>query len=270
MKCEKNDLVVDWLNGELSEKEAGAFEAHLKDCAACRQELKEAQAIFSNMQVMKIPEPSPEMESRFSGLLRSYKQQVNKPSSWTSTAEKIREQLSFQPGFRLAYSIVLLVAGVLIGYFLFNKSANDNSQEQLTILSNKVEDMRQTMILSLLGNPSPGERLRAVSYAEESTTIDQRMIDALFTTLNEDPNVNVRLVTLDVLETYGKDAQVRQKLVQSIALQESPLMQSALADVMLRFREKKAVNSLKSLLKNEKLSEPVKKKIEKAIQTLKA
>lgn len=269
MKCDnKNSRVLHWLNNELSEKDRLAFEAHLKDCAACQQELREAQAIFDKMEAVTVPVPSSNMETRFLDLLQSYKQSANKPSFWKSVQETIRSQLSSQPGFRLAYSIILLVTGTIAGYFLFHQPVNNNTQEQLSVLSNKVEDMRQTMILSLLDNPSPGERMRAISYAEEAGTVNEHVIEALFITLNEDPNVNVRLATLDALAGYGKNPQVRKKLVQSIPLQESPLVQAALADIMLRLREKASINSFKSLLGKQKISTPVKDKIEKTIQIL--
>ena len=266
MNCEKSNLVLDWLGNELSDKEHEAFGAHLKDCADCQQQLNEAQTIFSKIP-FDVPKPSADMEIRFSALLGSYKEQNTKPFFLNSTIERLRDMRSFHPGIRLAFGVVLVLAGIGIGYIFFHDAADSRSQMQLDILSNKVDDMRQTMILALLNNPSPGERLRAVSYVEESA-VNKLVIDALFTTLNEDPNVNVRLVTLDALMVYSNNPLVRQKLVQSIGLQESPLMQAALADVMLGLREKKALVPLRSLLEREELSNPIREKIQTTIQTL--
>ena len=43
------------------------------------------------------------------------------------------------------------------------------------------------------------ERIRGVSYASEISTINKNVLDALLSTLNNDPNSNVRLMTLDAL-----------------------------------------------------------------------
>jgi len=94
------------------------------------------------------------------------------------------------------------------------------------------------------------------------------VIGALFTTLNGDPNVNVRLATLDALVKLADEPKVREGLVRCIDLQESPLMQSAIADAMVKLQEKSSVMSLKKLLGKKGLNQMVKTNIEKSIQKL--
>ena len=124
------------------------------------------------------------------------------------------------------------------------------------------------MMLSLLQNPSASQRILAVGYTEEISTVNNKVIDALLTTLNEDPNVNVRLMTLEALVKYSEAPRVREGLVQSISLQESPLLQSAIADVMVKLQEKKSVQSLQKLLHKKDLNQMVKLKIEQSIHKL--
>ena len=128
--------------------------------------------------------------------------------------------------------------------------------------------MRQMMMLSLLENPSASERLRAVSYTEEISNVNAQVTDALLRTLNEDPNINVRLVTLEALIKYSGQHKVREELIRSIANQESPIVQSALADIMIRLQEKRSVSAFKHLLENTRNDNPVKPKIEKTITQL--
>jgi hypothetical protein len=92
--------------------------------------------------------------------------------------------------------------------------------------------------------------------------------EALLTTLNNDPNVNVRLVTLDALVRFARDPLVREGLIKSIAQQDSPLMQSAIADVMVKLQEKGSVQSLQELLRKKDINEMVRKKIEQSIHRL--
>jgi hypothetical protein len=139
---------------------------------------------------------------------------------------------------------------------------------QVQALSGQLREMRQMMMLSLLQNPSASERMRAASYASESRTISPDILAALLTTLNNDPNVNVRLTTLDALTQYARNAAVREGLIQSILQQDSPLMQAALADVMLKLQEKRAVPSFKKLLQEKGLNDMVRSRIEQVITRL--
>jgi HEAT repeat protein len=122
--------------------------------------------------------------------------------------------------------------------------------------------------ISLLQDPSASQRMRAVAYTEEITNVDLKVIDALLTTLNEDPNVNVRLATLEALTRLASDPRVREGLVHSIEHQDSPIMQSAIADVMVKLQEKRSVKSLQRLLNKKDINEGVKMSIEKSIQKL--
>jgi HEAT repeat protein len=123
-------------------------------------------------------------------------------------------------------------------------------------------------MLSLLQDPSASQRIRAVSYTEDINSANSKVTDALFTTLNEDPNVNVRLATLEALAKMARDPKVREGLVRSIDLQESPVMQSAIADIMVKLQEKSSVESLRKLLNKKNLNQMVKTKIENSIQKL--
>jgi len=94
------------------------------------------------------------------------------------------------------------------------------------------------------------------------------VIDALLATLNNDPNVNVRLSTLDALTQLAGYPEVREGLVKSISQQDSPVMQSAIADVMLKLQEKRSVKPLKQLLKQKGLDHGVRDKIKETINNL--
>jgi hypothetical protein len=146
--------------------------------------------------------------------------------------------------------------------------ADAATASQVQALSEQLREMRQMMMLSLLQNPSASQRMRAASYASESRTISPDILSALLTTLNNDPNVNVRLTTLDALTLYARNAAVREGLIQSILQQDSPLMQAALADVMLKLQEKRSVPSFKKLLQDKGLNEMVRSRIEQVITHL--
>jgi hypothetical protein len=98
--------------------------------------------------------------------------------------------------------------------------------------------------------------------------VSARITNALFATLNQDENVNVRLAALDALKVYSRDSLVRSKLIESIAVQDSPLVQIALAELMVSIQEKKSVDALKQLLQSDKTAKEVKTKISESIEVL--
>jgi HEAT repeat protein len=98
--------------------------------------------------------------------------------------------------------------------------------------------------------------------------VDEKVIQALLQTLNNDPNINVRLVTVETLRQFADEPQVREGLIQSITRQESPLVQIALADVMVGLQEKRSVKQLQRLLEQENLDETVKIKIKETVKVL--
>jgi HEAT repeat protein len=146
--------------------------------------------------------------------------------------------------------------------------SSSSTESRLEALSAQLHEMREMVMLSLLQNPSASERMRAVSYTSGARNVNPNIATALLMTLNNDPNVNVRLTTLEALTHFAKDPVVREGLVQSILHQESPLVQAALADVMLKLQEKRAVRPFKKLLQQKDLNEMVRDKIEQTISRL--
>jgi HEAT repeat protein len=94
------------------------------------------------------------------------------------------------------------------------------------------------------------------------------VIDALFNSLNNDPNVNVRLAAIEALKNHTAKPEVRAALILSISRQDSPMVQIALADLMQAMQEKEAVPQLKKLLQQEGTNEMVKEKIQESINVL--
>jgi hypothetical protein len=259
-------LLTDSLHGA----QRSEIESHLESCADCREEFEAVQKIWKLMGEIDQPEPSVDMQANFNAILSEFKKEtLVKKNPFGQWINKLRESLYMQVQPRLAYSLLLVAIGLIGGYILHRPEQSATSyNRQIDSLSSQVSEIKQVMMLSLLQDPSASQRIRAVSYTEEISNVDLKVILALFTTLNEDPNVNVRLATLEVLSKLAGEPKVREGLVRSINLQESPLMQTAIADVMVKLQEKSAIQSLQKLLNKKNLNQMVKFKIEKSIQKL--
>lgn len=258
------------LNDDLDQGQLIELESHLAGCADCRKELETVKKIWNLMGEIPQVQPSDEMRTRFNAILSDFKEKSivhkNPVVEWIN---KLRVYWYLQAQPRYAFAILLIAAGLIAGYILHQPGQSAISySRQIDSLSSQVSEMKQLMMLSLLQDPSASQRIRAVAYTDDMSNVDLKVIDALFTTLNEDPNVNVRLATLEALVRLSDKPQVREGLVRSISLQESPLMQSAIADVMVKLREKSSVQSLQKLLGKKDLNQMVKLNIQKSIQKL--
>lgn len=266
MKCD-NELITRYINNEMTDAERNAFEAHLTECAACSEELEASQQIWKLMGEMPAPKPSADMPVRFQSMLEEYKgSMIEKTNPFANLLEHLKQLWTLQPKMQFAYSIVLIVIGLGFGYLLNRQGIEGN--KEIASLSSQVHEMKEMMMLSLLENPSASERIKGVSFTSEVKSTNKEVVDALFSTLNNDPNVNVRLVTLEALTNLASDPAVREGLVQSIIQQDSPLVQSALADAMLKLQEKRSVQSFKKLLQQKGLDTTIRLKIEKTINRL--
>jgi hypothetical protein len=271
MNCEKgNELLAGWMDDQLTEAGRAERETHLAGCAECRQQVEANRRLWVSMGGVPVPQPSDKMQVRFDAMLDTYKQE--ELSRVPGVLFYLRQLFAVRPGFTWAYSVILIVVGVGVGYLLnrgFGAApAAGSDKQQLQVLSTQVHEMREMVLLALLENPSASERIRGVSYTSEISKVNRNVINALLSTLNNDPNSNVRLMTLEALTHYADDPAVREGLVQSILQQDSPLVQAALADVMLKLQEKKAVVPFKELLHQKDLNEMVRMKIRQTLTRL--
>ncbi|KAA9339220.1 HEAT repeat domain-containing protein [Hymenobacter busanensis] len=273
INCEQvREGLMDWLANEMPADEAQAVEAHLAQCPDCRREQAAVWQLWQAMGNLPVPEPSEQMRPRFYSMLAEFQAAEQRKQQWSVAAlvQKLRDW--WQPAYamRLAYGLALLVVGLAAGYGLKARvdAPGAATQQPLAAVPAPAENAQQAQLLALLANPSAVQRLRAVSYAEEVAPTNERVVGALLSTLYQDPNVNVRLATLEVLAGLADDPTVRQGLVRALAQQDSPLVQSAMADVMVQLQERRSVRGLRKLLRQDNLNEQVKTKIEQSIQSL--
>ena len=227
-------------------------------------ELSELQS-FGQMEekVMKLDfaNPSSSLDDRFYDMLA--KEQVKAKSAFSWKAFFSWPELA--P--KLALASVMLIIGVGIGYMVRPAGVGGDSKE-ISDISKQMEEMKEMMMLTLLQKESATERLRAVSLTSEMDKASETVTGALLETLNNDENVNVRLAALDALKPYVGNSHVREELIRSIAMQDSPLVQLALADMMAALQVKSSVKELQKILKSDKTPSDVKDRIQKNIDIL--
>jgi hypothetical protein len=225
-------------------------------------ELSELQGfgqLETKMAKLDFASPSSDLDDRFYQMLG--KEQAKRSSfSW-------REFFSWpELAPKLALASVMLVIGVGVGYLLRPAAVSESTE--MAELGKQMSEMKEMMMLTLLEKESASERLRAVSLTEDMDKASDKVTSALLETLNNDENINVRLAALDALRPYVNKSNVREELIRSIAKQDSPLVQVALAETMASLQVKSSVKELEKILKSEKTPSEVKNRIQKSIDIL--
>lgn len=178
------------------------------------------------------------------------------------------------PMWNVAAAVILLLGGgVGIGMLISSRKAsgpgpNPNTPEQLITMQKEIKEMKEVLMFSLIDNESASQRIKAVSYTEEMSNPDQKVINALVSTLNHDKNINVRLAALYSLGSWADNRMVRDSLVASLPKQTEPLIQVVLINLLAEKKDSRIVAPVQDILSNKKTLPVVKEAAEKSLKTL--
>lgn len=254
----KYKLFLDYLKNK---SEGNTFQI-TDDSDHNEKEVKELIQLHDNINQIPVPEPSEAMKEGFHKKLKSIEAYSFSTESIVNNKTSIIQLFQKSDFLKIAASIILFALGYLAGIL-----TNKQSKETSTLLT-ELQQTREILVLTLLEQPSATDRLKAVNISYQIENQDQKIIDALLTILNNDPNINVKLSAIDALIAIADNPQVRIGLIQSINKQESPIIQFALADAMIILQEKRAIEEFNKLLKNKNLNEQVELKIKQTINNL--
>jgi hypothetical protein len=261
MKAEEINALVNRYNaGEAAPTEIATIESLLERGDIDLGDLHELKSLDQKIMKIESPSPSTELDDRFYATLALEKKKKIRTFSlknWFAFPEMVP---------KLGLASLTFTLGVAAGYFILQRP--EPQAKDLSTLTQEVSNLKEMMMLSLLEKESATERLRAVSMSEELDQASQTVTSALLKTLNQDENINVRLAALEALKPYSTDGKVRTELVLSITKQDSPLVQIALAELMVSLQEKSSVKEFQKLLQDENTPKEVKSKIRQRIEVL--
>jgi len=172
-----------------------------------------------------------------------------------------------QPVLQFGIALAVLIAGVFVGRNL-QREQPATANAEIVELRAELAQTRQMVALSLMQQESASERLKGVNWSYQLQRPGREVLTALLDTLMHDPNVNVRLATLDALRQFGDQPVVRRGVVEAMSRQESPLVQIALIDLAVDLHEKESVPALRDLTQDEKANEAVRQRARKGLVEL--
>jgi hypothetical protein len=264
MNCERiREQIPECLAGRLDKAARERLVEHLETCAGCRAEVAEMNAVWRGLEALKAPEPDPAMRTRFTEVLEAYQAGMGVGSHGLS---KARSWFPAQPAWQISLVAALVILGVFFGRSTAPQPPAANPE--VAQLKGQVENLRQIVTLSLLQEQSPSARLRGVTYSEQLAQPDEQVEQALLHAVNHDSNVNVRLSAVDALAKYSRRPEMVRGLVDAIPVQDSPLVQVALIDMLVQLNARGAAPALGKLAKDAEANEEVRQRAALAAQKL--
>jgi hypothetical protein len=251
MKCEEiRKNIPELLTADLPDADAARLKDHLRSCSSCWQEWQELQETWTRLGILRDEQPSPDLRRNFYQALAAAQHDLAAGSGWR---QKLSRLLPAWPlpasALRLAAASLVVAAGFGIGFF----AGAGGSGGKIERLGREVDRLQQQMTIQLLDQPSAAARLQGISLTSRVQDPAPSLIAALLDTLDNDPSVNVRLSAVDALYLFSGREEVRKSLTASLARQTSPLVQIALIDLLVSFKEKQAAAALKRLLADKKI-----------------
>jgi hypothetical protein len=257
MDCKEcNNLLKEYITGELDSSQLEQLQEHLKNCPYCMELYNDLVIINSAFDAM--PELDPPAEGDFTRFLND--EHLNKN----------RRRIHTVP--RYVSIPVSIAASVLIffgGYFLGNnESTVVVKNEELTALKKEIAEAKNLMILTLLNQQSASKRIQAINYAAKLDQLGPEVMQALLSSLSHDHSTNVRMATLETLSQYTGDPLVRFELVKALENQDDPVIQLNMINLMVLINEKSSAGALLKLVEDENTPATVKEQAEKGLSVL--
>ena len=266
MQCtDLGPQMLEYLAGTLPDDRLAEIRAHLAECAACRDDVDASAELWNELGAAPAPRPeSARMRARFDAALQGYID--GQTESRVLTALKpSRPSWQSQPWVQFAGAAALLVLGVALGRFVISTPSPQPNSE-IALLREELRDTRQMVTLSLMQQQSASERLKGVTTSSQLEQPSTEVVSALLETLKRDPNVNVRLASVDALRRFGNRDAVRKSVVEALPEQESPLVQIAMVDFILESAGPEARSVLQRLVEDMMLNQAVRDRAARGLQ----
>ncbi|HUC54361.1 MAG TPA: zf-HC2 domain-containing protein [Candidatus Cybelea sp.] len=263
MKCEHiAELLPDYLEGRLSADQHHNVEAHLEQCADCSEEV----VIWRKLSLLPVDQPGPESRARFEAMFEAYQAGRSNPPADDSHQGKRASTWNWNvfhwlrsPLGAMAWSVTLVAIGVFAG---LRVAGPKPPSPDLAAMQSELTSMKQLVVLSMLQQQSASARLEGVTWSTREQQLDPQVLSALLHTLRYDQSVDVRLAALDALSRHSRQPQVHKGVLDSLQQEQSPLVQVALIDLMLEWRDRDAAHRLQELEQTPNLNPTVRQRVE--------
>lgn len=244
MDCEEVKInLPEYIDRKLDEATSRAIWKHLESCDSCRALHNELGSFLNYMDSFPAPEVPEGMKEEFAQLV-----------SDLEIPEK-RKTRVIPMWLKVAASVVLFFGTYWVGYRV-GSGKGEIVQNQL---ANELQEKNQQVMLASLRDYTGPQKIEAVYSISNSGNVSNELINALVYTMNSDKNTNVRLAAISALSgMMDKNARIKKELIRSLTVQENPLLQISLIQVLTEKGVKEAKEQIETITNSEKTDESVK------------
>ena len=258
-----SEVLAEYLDGRLDSHKNDIVEEHLKTCETCNQEMEELKVLFETFDKESIQVPTERLRANFLRQIEKEEKQLSKLSK--TDHGRIYNLIFSETNFlKIAASIALLISAYTLGMY----HEKEYSQTQLAILNRENIEVKQTAMLSLIGNKSASKRIQGVNFIDEFVEPDEAIVSALTETMLYDENTNVRRTSVEVLSKFITSEEVKSSFIEALKIETDPGIQIAIINILGDIREKKAAALMQNLLLQENVQPYVKEELESVIPNI--
>ena len=261
MKCEEaKELLIDYLEDTLPVALQEQVESALKNCPECQQELKELRQTMDWVTEAEEKQPPISLAFHFQDTLEKAKKSEARDNVVT-----LKPTRNYQ--WTIAASIAL-IAGIFLGRQIDSTSSIENGSTELTALQEEMSELRTLFANSLMKQSSASERIRGINISYELASENSSVIETLIETMQNDPNINVRVAAAQALFRFGDQESVRAAFIAALSNQKDPTLQILLIDMLVQLEEQRALGELQNIAEQDSTLDIVKSKAQEGISKL--
>lgn len=254
MKCEEVKIYLpEYIDGNLDEPTSKMIKEHLEGCNSCKELHTELTSFLDFTASFPEIEPPVGMKEEFVELVVSEEMPGGK-------------KIPLIPAWiKVAAMIIVVIGTYLAGY---NMGSNKGEQQNIQLAS-ELNTQKQEVLLASLRDYTGPQKIEAVYDISNSGQTSNELINALVHTMNSDENVNVRLAAITALsEMIDKNDLVKSELIKSLSIQDNPLLQISLIQVLTEYGVKEARDEIETISQDDNTDESVKTFAKDMIKTL--
>jgi len=263
MKPITEDMLVDYLAGELpADDRALVYEALAEDAALAR-ELEELESVMEMIALAPEPEPSSLADQRFERMLNAAVKGDNSASIDAAAAATPAAPSAMVRRLPFYQRPLMKIAGIAAAILLVFAAGRFSVAGPDTDLNEELASTRALM-LDLMENERTSERIRATTVTFDLETADTETTHRLGYMLRNDENTNVRLAALEALRRFSQDPVVREELLAAMSETPPDVVRFELIETLVRANEKRILPYLEEIMDADTLPQPVRDAAEMA------
>ncbi len=240
------EILIDYLSGELTEEEALQIENELKSSAPLRLQLESLRDIKKEIEDFDLFKPSPNLKDSFESILNKEILEQSSGKAKVINLKKWRKSIMT--------AAAILVLGLFIGLQVQTYVVQ---QQQIASIESELESTRQQM-KELLATKSTSKRIQAVNMSMELPKADQEMIDQLIEIIHKDQSPNVRLTAIEAIIQFDQSESIQRALTSALRIEDKPVVQIALIHALISIKADMAIPILDELIEKEETFDKVK------------